>query len=189
MQLPLEITFRNMKPSEAVEAKVREKVDKLDELCDGIMGCRVVVEAAHRHHHKGNVYHVRIDVTVPDDELVVSREPERNHAHEDVYVAVRDAFDSMRRQLEGYAARRRRDVKRHEPPPHGRVVQVFPDRDFGRILTSDGREIYFHRNSLVDVELESLQPGTEVWFTEQTGGEGTRATSVHPLNGKHHIVG
>lgn len=116
MQVPLQITFRNMDPSLAVENAVREKVHKLERFYDRIMGCRIVVEAPHRQHHKGNLFHVRVDLTVPDDELVVSREPANQHSHEDVYVALRDAFAALMRQLKEYARRRRGEVKRHEVP-------------------------------------------------------------------------
>ena len=75
MRLPLELTFRNIERSAAVEADVREKAAKLETFYDGIMRCRIVIEAGHKHHHKGNLYHVRIDLTVPGAELVVSREP------------------------------------------------------------------------------------------------------------------
>lgn len=113
MKLPLQITFRDMDPSTAIESNIREKAEKLDRFSDHITSCRVVVEAAHKHHNKGNLYHVRLDFTVPDDEIVVSRDPGKNHAHEDVYVAIRDAFDAARRQLDEYARRRRGDVKTH----------------------------------------------------------------------------
>jgi len=116
MQVPLQITFRNMDPSLAVENAVRDKVHKLERFYDRIMGCRIVVEAPHRQHHKGNLFHVRVDLTVPDDELVVSREPANQHSHEDVYVALRDAFEALMRQLKEYARRRRGEVKRHEVP-------------------------------------------------------------------------
>jgi len=113
---PVEIVFHNLSPSPAIEARIRDRVAKLDRFYDRIMTCRVSVEAAHKHHHKGNLYRVRIDLTVPDDELIVSRVPDDQHAHEDVYVAIRDAFDAMRRQLEDYARRRRGKVKRHSAP-------------------------------------------------------------------------
>ena len=77
MKIPLQITFRDMAPSPAIEDNIREKAAKLDELHDGIMGCRVTVEAPHRHHHKGKAYVVRIDLTVPGGELVINREPKR----------------------------------------------------------------------------------------------------------------
>lgn len=122
MKAPLQVVFRDMPRSEAVEAKIREKVEKLERFSDDIISCRVVVEPAHRHHHKGNLYHARIDVVVPGTELVANRENDVNHAHEDVYVAVRDAFDAMRRQLEDYERRRRGEVKRHQPTPPWRDV-------------------------------------------------------------------
>ena len=114
MQVPLQISFHGIPKSEAVEAKIREKVDKLEKFHSHIMSCRVAVEAEHHHHHQGNQYHVRIDITTPNKELVVSREHHENKAHEDVYVAIRDAFDIAKRQLEDYARIQRGDVKTHE---------------------------------------------------------------------------
>lgn len=188
MQLPVQITFRDLDHSDAIEAAIREKVAKLDQLHQRIMSCRVVVEAAHKNRHKGNLYHVRIDMTVPEGELVVSRTNGMNHAHEDVYVAIRDAFDAARRQLQDHARRQRGEVKAHEVPAHGRIAQVFPEEGYGRIETSDGREIYFHRNSLIDGEFERLEVGSEVRFTEEMGEMGPQASTVH-LIGKHHVVG
>jgi len=115
MQVPLQITYHNMEPSPAIESDIREKVDKLEEFSDKITSCRVTVEAPHKHHHKGYLYQVMIDLLVPDSEIVVSRTPRDNHSHEDIYVAIRDAFNSARRQLEDYERRRRGQVKTHEP--------------------------------------------------------------------------
>jgi ribosomal subunit interface protein len=111
MQLPLQITFRNLDRSEAIEAGIREHAEKLERYCDRITGCRVVVAAPHKHHQQGNHYHVRIDVTAPGAELVANREPNEHHAYTDVYVAIRDAFDAIRRQLEDYERRGRRQAK------------------------------------------------------------------------------
>ncbi|QKT04879.1 HPF/RaiA family ribosome-associated protein [Ectothiorhodospiraceae bacterium 2226] len=188
MQIPLQVTFRNMDTPPALEADVREKAAKLDEFCPDIMSCRVVVEAQHKHHHAGNLYHVRVDLTVPGRELVVSRERDQHHAHEDPYVAVRDAFDAARRQLQDYEHRRQRHVKRHEPPSHGRILEINPAQDFGRIETSDGRDVYFHRNSVLDADFDRLDVGTEVRFDEEMGEQGPQASTVHVI-GKHHIPG
>lgn len=114
MKQPLEITFRDMPRSEAVEAKVQEKADKLDEFYDHIMACHVVIEAPHKHHRQGNVFHVSIDLTVPGSEIVVNKDPNKDHAHEDVYVAIRDAFKAARRQLQDFARIQRGDVKTHK---------------------------------------------------------------------------
>ena len=113
MQIPLQITFHGIPKSEAVEAKIHEKVEKLDKFHSHIMSCRVAVEAEHHHHHQGNHYHIRIDITTPHKELVISREHHDNKAYEDVYVAIRDAFDAARRQLEDYTRVQRGDVKTH----------------------------------------------------------------------------
>lgn len=113
MQLPLQITFHNIAPSETVAAKVRERASKLERFVDKIIGCRVTIEAPHKHQHKGATYQVKIDVTVPGSEIVVSRHSGLNDTHEDIYVAVRDAFDAVRRQLEGYIHQRQGRVKTH----------------------------------------------------------------------------
>lgn len=188
MKLPLQITFRNMDPSAAVEAEVREKADKLDQFFEHIMRCHVVVELHHKHHHQGNLYHVRIDITVPGHEIVVSREPRDHHAHEDVYVAVRDAFDAAKRQLEDYSRTLRGDVKSHEVPAHGTISELVPMNDHGRIRTPDGRSIYFHRNSVINADFDSLQEGDEVRFDEEMGDQGPQASTVRVI-GRHHIVG
>lgn len=187
MQLPIEITFRQMEPSEALEAKIREKAHALEQFYDRIMSCHVVVEMNHKHHHQGNLFHVRIDLRVPGKELVVSREPNGNHAHEDAHVAVRDAFEAMKRQIKSFARLQRREVKTHEMPPHGKVSVLFPMENYGRILTPDGRDIYFHRNSVIDADLDQLEEGMEVRFTETMGDNGPQASTVR-LVGKHHIV-
>lgn len=185
MQVPLQVTFRNMEHSEKIEEDVRQHAAKLDEFSDRITSCRVVIEAPHRHHHKGNLYHVRLLVSVPRRELVVDREPDADHAHEDAHVTIRDAFDAMRRQLEDDVRELRNDVKVHPVPPHGKVVQIFPQEGYGFIETPDGREIYFHRNSVLDAAFGQLELGTEVRFAEEEGDKGPQASTVR-LVGKHH---
>lgn len=188
MRQPLQITFRDFPHSDAVEAAIRERAEKLDQYFDHIMACKVVAESPHAHHHQGRLFNVRIDLTVPGEELVVNRAPSEHHAYEDVYVAIRDAFDAMTRQLQDYKRRQERKVKTHEVPEHGRVIELEPLMDFGRIRTPDGREIYFHRNSLVRGDYEALDVGSEVRFVEEPGEQGPQASSVY-LIGKHHIVG
>ncbi len=114
MKVPVQITFRGVEPSAAVEAKIHEKVERLEACYAGITSCRVVIETPHRHQQRGKLYHVRIDLAVPDAELVVSRDPADQQSHRDVFIAIRDAFHAARRQLEDYARRRRGEVKTHE---------------------------------------------------------------------------
>lgn len=188
MVVPLQVVFRDMQPSAAVEAKIRERTQELAQYYGEIMSCRVVVEQHHRHHHQGNLFHVRIDLKVPRGELVASRDPGKHHAHEDVYVTIRDAFDAIRRQLEDHARRWRGQVKKHETPPHGRVVELYPSADYGKIETPDGRRVYFHRNSVVEGDFAELKVGAEVRFAEESGELGPQATTVYVI-GKHHLVG
>lgn len=111
--LPLQITFRDMTPSDAVRARIAKRVEELAQFHPRIMSCRVVLRAPHRHQTKGRLYSVRIDLKVPRREIVINREPSVRHAHEDIYVAIRDAFDALVRRLEDTSRRRRGDVKTH----------------------------------------------------------------------------
>lgn len=179
MKLPLQITFRNIAHSDAIEAKIRERAEKLEHFHRYIMSCRVTVEESHKHQHQGNHYQIRADVKVPDRELVASREPDEHHAYEDIYVAIRDVFDSLRRQLEDYARLQQGKVKAHEGPAQGRVVEIHPERNFGWIEAADGRLVYFHRNSLIESDISTLAVGANVRFDEEMGEQGPQATTVH----------
>jgi len=182
MQIPLQITFRDLPQSAAIEAKIRETAGRLDHFSDRIMSCRVTVSETHRRHHRGKLYHVSIDLTVPGGELVVNREPELDHAHEDVYVAIRDAFKAARRQVEDHVRKSSAyRVKPHQTPRHGRIVRIFGDEGYGFIATPDGQEIYFHRNSVVEGGWDKLDLDVEVRFTEAEGEKGPHAVSVAPV--------
>jgi ribosome-associated translation inhibitor RaiA/cold shock CspA family protein len=188
MQIPLQITFRHMPPSPALENRIRHEAAKLEQFHEHILSCRVVLEAPHKHHHKGRLFHLHIDLKAPGKEMVANRIQHDRHAHEDAYTAIRDAFHAMRRQVEDYAKRQHRDVKQHEIPDHGRICQLVPMQDYGKIETLDGREIYFHRNSVLENAYNRLTEGDEVRFVEELGAEGPQASTVI-LSGKHHIVG
>jgi ribosomal subunit interface protein len=173
MKLTPQITFKDIPRSDAVETAILEKVSKLDRHSDRIMGCRIALEAVQQRQHQGKLYTVRIDITVPGGEIVIKREK-----NEDLYVAIRDAFDAAKRKLDGHSERKRGDVKVHEASPKGRVVKLFPEEDYGFIETSDGREVYFHRNSLIAPVFDKLKEGTEVVFIEEQGDKGPQALRV-----------
>lgn len=173
MQLPLQITFHGIDRSAAIEAAIREKAAKLEQFHHRIMSCAVVVEVPGRHKQKGKEFVVRIDLKVPGGEIVVNHDH-----HEDVYVAVRDAFDAARRKLEDALRRQRGEVKTHEPEFAGRVVRIFLDDGCGFIETADGRELYFSRDNVVTPSFEQLAVGTEVHFIEETVAEGLHAKRV-----------
>lgn len=188
MQVPLEITFRHMEHSPEIEADIRDKVAQLETYFDRIIGCTVLIEAPHHHHQRGNLYHVRLRIGVPHNDIIVDREPAEHQAHQDLHVTIRDAFKEARRQLQDYVRKLRGDIKSHEPPPHGIVTKLFPQEGYGFIQTPEGREIYFHANSLVDTSFEEIDLGSDVRFIEEPGDKGPQATSVRRVGRHHQIV-
>lgn len=191
MQEPLIIKFHQMDPSPAIEARIREKAAALEQFHPRVTSCRVVFEKAERRHHKGDLFRVRIAVAVPGrGPIVVDRTGPCDHAHEDPYVALRDAFDAAARRLEDAVRVDRGDVKTHEVPRYGEVIRQFPEADFGFVRTSDGQEVYFHRNSVLDNGFDELKIGSEVRveIAERESDEGYQATAVRRI-GKHHPVG
>jgi len=189
MDIPLQVSFRNMDRSAAVELKVRKSAQKLEKYFGHITSCRVMIEAPERRQHKGKLYHVRIDIGLPGKELVVNRHPKNKHEHEDVYVAVRDAFKAARRRLQDRARKMEGKVKSHGVPLHGKILRLFPYEGYGFIAASDGREIYFHKNSVLSGTFDKLEQGTEVRLAVAEGEspQGPQATTVEPL-GKHHLL-
>lgn len=189
MQVPLQISFRDVSQSDAVEARIRELAARLERYYKRIMSCSVAVEAINRRGHKGRLYDIRIDLRVPGGEIVVSRAPGADHAHEDIYVAIRDAFRAAARQLEDYARRQSGKTKSHEAPAHGRVAKLMPREGYGFIETSDGLELYFHENSVVNDGFRHLDVGHEVRYViaSTDGDNGPQASTVTPV-GKHHII-
>jgi cold shock CspA family protein/ribosome-associated translation inhibitor RaiA len=185
-----------MESSKVVEEWVQEETAKLDEFYNRIMACRVVVELPSRHRKWGSLYHVRIDLTVPGKELVVNRQPslhstiqkidepktakhlEVQTPHKEPRQAIDDAFKEMARQLQDYARRQRGDVKIHEPSPQARVSKLFPEEGYGFLETPDGREIYFHKNSVLDEGFGRLKIGMAVKFAEEEGEKGPQASTV-----------
>jgi ribosomal subunit interface protein len=120
MAVVAETLFRNMEPSDAIKDKVAERMASLERLTDRITHLRVIVEAPHRNHHKGKIYHIKINIGLSGQpDLMVSHEPAADHAHEDVYVAIRDAFDAARRQLRDIGDVRHGKIKTHAQPEIG----------------------------------------------------------------------
>jgi ribosomal subunit interface protein len=179
MQTPLQVTYRNMESSPAIEADIQSRVDKLEEINGQIISCKVVVEAPPRNQQQGGLFRVSIDLTCPEGKVVVNKEPSGlNRAHEDCYVALRDAFNAAARQLEKYSEIRRGDVKSHSETPFGHICYLAPMEDYGMIDTPDNRQIYFHRNSVHRADFDSLDIGTPVTFKEEEGIKGPQAVVV-----------
>ena len=196
MTYEVQISFRNME-EDGLEEYVREQAAKLERFCRGIVSCRVMVEAPGRRRH-GHLYHVRIDLRVPGGELVVKHEPslhtslqkldkakvakgnELGRIHRDPRRAISDAFSAMRRKLQDYVRVRRGKVKKHvDSLPTATVETLFPDEGYGFLATSDGKQVYFHRNSVLDGHFDQLQVGSSVRFAEEMGEQGPQASTVH----------
>ena len=182
MQLQPQVSFHHTEPLPDVENLIRNRVAQLNRYCDHITSCRVVVDVPHKHHHSGNLQQIRLDITVPDKELAITREAGEQVACKDLKVAVKEAFDAADRLLEDYVRQRRHDVKHHDNLPHARVRSV--EQDHGFLETPDGREIYFHKNSVLNEKFDSLVPGVEVAFVEEAGGAGPQASTVRVV-GRH----
>jgi cold shock CspA family protein len=200
MKTELQITYRNMKPSTEDEKWIRAEAAKLDTLYSRVMGCRVAVEVPHRHHKRGRPYHIRIDLTVPHGEIVVKREPSLNARarhlgervtkkqsevkapHRELRQAIDDAFKAAGRRLQDYARRQRGDIKSSTLLPEARVSKILPQEGYGFLTSDDGREIYFHKNSVLGKAFPRLQVGTTVRFVEEAGEKGPQASTVHVVS-------
>lgn len=177
MKLPLQITFRDLDSSPALADAVRRRTERLDAICDRLISCRVAIEAPNRHtHHGPSQYHVRVDVKAPGIELVSSHTPP--DVKPDLYVLIDQAFDDMERQVEDWVRMARWDVKRHGRSPHARIAKIFRARGYGFLEAPDGREIYFHKNSVLRNKWDQLEVGMEVRFAEEDGDKGPQASTV-----------
>lgn len=178
MKIPLQLTFQGTDASAAVEEAVQRRVQHLERFYGGITSCRVMVGLVQKHQLQGRPFGVRIDLTLPGHELVVNRVE-----HEDAYIALRDAFDDMTRQLEELARRQRGMEKEHPHALHGEVVRLDDEGGFGFIRTPDGDEYYFGRDNLANARFEQLRIGSPVQFIAQAGAQGPQAKRVSV--GKH----
>ncbi|HKZ97423.1 MAG TPA: HPF/RaiA family ribosome-associated protein [Hyphomicrobiaceae bacterium] len=187
MQVPLQVAFEHIAHVDYIEERVRQEAEKLEQFFDRITSARVVIGRPQHRHHKGDTYSVRLHLTIPGAaDIAISRDPAATGRHEDVQVTITDAFDAARRQLQDLVRKRQGHVKAHEAPPHGVISSLAPEHDHGFIAAADGREIYFHRNSVAEGGFDSLEVGQEVRFSESVGDKGPQATFVRPV-GKHHL--
>ncbi|HKH81250.1 MAG TPA: HPF/RaiA family ribosome-associated protein [Methylovirgula sp.] len=188
MQVPLEIAFQNSEPSESIKAEIEREARGLEKFSSRITSCHVAVIAPNTRHRQGGLFKIDIRIAMPEHkDIIVNRTHDDVKKHEYVTVAIKDAFAAAQRQIEDAVREMRGDVKAHETEDHGHVAKFLADQDCGFIETPDGREIYFHRNSVLDDAFDRLRVGSEVRFVEEIGEKGPQATTVRAIC-KHHLL-
>ena len=181
LQTPPEITFHNLDSSPALEAEIRQRIEKLERLYDRLIGVRVSIEALHNQHRTGNVYECHINLMVPGPDLVVSRKPHKakeKYQNPDAYTAVRDAFQAAERQLKEYKQKQAGDTKRHEPLMQGQVAEMHPEEDYGYLLTAEGALLYFNRAAVINGDFDQYERGDVVHYVAGNGESGPSAVKV-----------
>lgn len=188
MQVPLQIHFQNMDPSEAMEARVRDRVARLERLVDTIISCRVTLEAPHKQPHRSNVA-IAINLGLPGKDIVVKREQRRHETRGDSYQVIRVAFDIAERQLEEHLRISRHDVKTHDGPTYARIIKLYPEQDYGFIETPVQLNVYFHSTAVSGYDFNALEVGTEVLYTlaAEEGPMGPQASKVQVVGEQHPV--
>jgi cold shock CspA family protein len=187
MQTPIEIDHQGteaLPPS--VRVSIAKHISELEQRFGRITACRVVLKGPGGHHRTGGLYEVNIRLALPDGrEVDVARTPKADERHSNLAFAVNDAFKRARRQLQDHVRRLQGQVKHHEGEPSGTVTVLDASGEFGFLESADGREVYFHKNSVLD-GFKKLAIGTRVTFSEEQGEKGPQASTVRLL-GKHRM--
>jgi len=185
MQTPVQIEFKGIDATERVREAITAHVADLEARFGRVTACRVMLQAPSGHHRTGGQYEVRIHLALPNGrEVNIGRVPKADERHSDIDFAINDAFHRARRRLQDYARRMQGQTKAHKNLPIGAVSRIESMDGFGLLTTSDGREIYFHKNSVLNGAFSKLKIGTRVMFAEEIGDKGAQASTVKLL-GKH----
>ncbi len=185
MEVPLEITYRDVEKTDGLEDLISEKAEKLEQFSSNLISCRVAVERPHRRHRVGRNYRIRIYMVVPPGhELIVERVSTKADLQDPLPKIVRRAFNAAERQLKDLREQQREWYTEMEADvsAFGLVTGIFYQEGYGFLKTLDGQEVYFHKNSVLHGEFDRLEIGTAVRFTEQQGEKGPQASTVEIEN-------
>ena len=179
MQTPIEVTFEHCESSPEIWAEIAKQAKRLEKFGPLVTSCRVAIGRPNARRRSGDLFAVHLHIALPErKDVVVDRThgdaPEREHA----LVAIREAFDAAVRQVEEAAREMRGPIKTRLAQAHGRVTKFLAGEDCGFIETAEGREVYFHRDAVLDGAFDRLRVGAEVWFVEEQGAKGPQATTV-----------
>lgn len=192
MQIPLEIAFHNIEKSDWAEAAIRDHVTRLERIYDRLITCRVRVDQRNSNPTKTIPPVVRIEIGIPGrKDLVVAHELDhlqQKFQAPDLHNAINEAFRIAERQLSEYKDQLKHPTaeRRHEAVQEfaGQIAEITPDDDFGYLLTKEGGLLYFHRNSLLSGDFETLKRGDEVTYVEAMGDTGPTASKVRVRNNR-----
>lgn len=176
----LELSFHGMEPSETIKTKVREYVDKLQKRYSDITTWHVHINGPVR---GSGQFKVTVEARVPGAELAVGRKPGDINAHTDALVALRDSFAALERQLKKRRRQQYGEVKVHEGKPQGQIASIFHDQGYGFVAVNDGRDVYFHKNAVLEPDFEELGVGDPVELTiaPDESPRGPQATSLRRI--------
>jgi ribosomal subunit interface protein len=184
MKVPPEITYRDVDKTEAIETLVQQKIAKLEQVCDHISSCHIVLEKINDRPRNSSPYRVRLDITVPPGhEIVAENTASGKHQYLEIDSLIRDAFETAWRQLRELS-RQQREFARAKTNDGAQdttalVTKLFPEQGYGFLKTLGGEDVYFHRNSVVHGDFGRLEVGTGVRFEATDGDQGLQATTVH----------
>lgn len=182
MKTEPQIDFQGMDPSASFRDEILRHIQRLEDRYGRMTACRVVVKAPSGHHQTGGLYEINIFLALPDErEVTVGRTPYQDERFQRFEFALGDAFDRAVRQLQDQVGRMRGKIKQHEELPSGVVRRIMREDGYGFLESADGREIYFHQNSVQEPGFDTLQPGARVRFKEEAGESGPQASRVTPL--------
>jgi len=182
METPLQIDFQGMTASADVRDAIDRHVRQLEARFGRVTAGRVVLTAPSGHHHTGGLFGINIHLALPDGrEVNVGHTHQDDERYADLNFALNHTFKRARRQLQDKVRRLEGNVKLHEGAPIGTVKELDPVGGFGFIESSDGREIYFHRNSVLNDEFPDLTVNARVAYAEEVGEKGPQASTVRLL--------
>lgn len=176
----IQVTFRNVSPTDALRAYAERRANKLYELDSRITSLHVTIESPHKHHAHGNAYRVVVEAHAPGHTIVSGHQRPDDPRFRDAYAAIDDAVDDAVRRVHDARDKQAhpRHAAHHLRPSRGRVAKLFVDDGYGFLESETGEEIYFHENSVLGHGFDRLAIGTRVRYAEEIGDKGPQASTV-----------
>lgn len=185
MDVPPEIAFRGLDPTDDLKDLILEGIDDLEDVYPRLVSCRTMVADTTPDRNSSHNYRARLEIGIPGKTVVVAETPPPGGEPRAVDQTIKDAFKVGRKLLQKEKDRQRGAVKTHDLPPHGRIVRLLTDSTgvrYGFLESREGRQIYFQESALVDLSYDDLDVGTEVRYAAAEGRDGPQASTVAALD-------